>query len=300
MKAKRITAAAAALVIGSTMTIQASAMTELDPTDVPHKFDIGSMDAGGSGVEADEETGIGRNWIKVIQPFNEAMLFYDTAEPDIAAVAVTFEISNWSGKDYDIGWGALLTYYDGSGNWYGYDDFKGNSDYTITGDGEYTLVCDLGKFCIAQDQPYGLAMLQALEMVINDVEEGDPTTIEVKSARIYMAGEPVESAVLPDGTEIPIETAAILTGDEEETEGSAAESAAEEAGEDTGTEEAPADSAAEEKETAAETTAAVKEDKDSKDEDSGEGTSKGIIFGAIAAAAAAVIAVIAVLKSKKK
>ncbi|SDA30639.1 hypothetical protein SAMN02910447_03223 [Ruminococcus sp. YE71] len=295
---KRITAAVFALSLGMAVSVTASAERDLEPTDQVHKFDIGSDAVGGSGIETDEETGSGRNWIKVIQPYNTLQLFKDVPDQDVSAIAVTFEISEWSGKEFNVGWGALLTYYDESGNWYGFEDFKGISDYVINSNGEYTVVCDLGKLCLREEQPYGLAMMQALEMVIDGVDEGDPTTIEVKSARVYFAGEPVESAVMPDGTEIPIETAAILTGEEDETssadesadsaeaESSAADVSSEAAGSE-GSDVSAASSAAESTASAA------------KDEDKDEGSS--LNFGAITAVCGAVIvAVAAVIVLRKK
>ena len=188
---KKATAAAAAILMAAMLTVPASAMTELEPTDVAHKFDLGSDANGGSGVE-DEN----RNWIKVIQPYNAAKLFNEVYDPDAIAVAVTFEISEWSGVEFNIGWGGLLTFYSGDGNWFGYEDFQGISDYVINSEGEYTVVCDLDKLVKAQGEE-GLEELLALEMVIDGVEEGDPTNIEVKSARVYFVGDEVESPVLP-------------------------------------------------------------------------------------------------------
>ena len=188
---KKSTAAAAAILMAAMLTVPASAMTELEPTDVAHKFDLGSDANGGSGVE-DEN----RNWIKVIQPYNAAKLFNEVYDPDAIAVAVTFEISEWSGVEFNIGWGGLLTFYSGDGNWFGYEDFQGISDYVINSEGEYTVVCDLDKLVKAQGEE-GLEELLALEMVIDGVEEGDPTNIEVKSARVYFVGDEVESPVLP-------------------------------------------------------------------------------------------------------
>ena len=298
MNMKRLTAALFSVMVGFSMSVHASAMTELEPTEVEHKFDLGSIEVGGSGVEVDEETGRGQNWIKVIQPFNEAHLFWELADPDEEAVAVTFEISNWSGKEFPVSWGALLTYYDGSGNWYGFNDFKDISGYTINGDGEYTLVCDLGSLCLREDQPYGLAMLQALEMVIDGVEEGDPTTIEVKSARVYFAGEEIEDAVLPDGTAIPIETPALIVEDGEEgSEESAAEASdSEEAQPETGTEETTAASV---EEPAVDETAAAKDDTSYKDEDVKKNSSA-LPIALCSAGAVAVIAIIAAAFRKKK
>lgn len=188
---KKATAAAAAILMAAMLTVPASAMTELEPTDVAHKFDLGSDANGGSGVE-DEN----RNWIKVIQPYNAAKLFNEVYDPDAIAVAVTFEISEWSGVEFNVGWGGLLTFYSGDGNWFGYEDFQGISDYVINSEGEYTVVCDLDKLVKAQGEE-GLEELLALEMVIDGVEEGDPTNIEVKSARVYFVGDEVESPVLP-------------------------------------------------------------------------------------------------------
>ena len=299
MTIKRIISSAVAAMIGLLMTLEASAMTELTPTDAVHKFDIGSDENGGSGVEEDADTERGQNWIKVIQPFNEVNLFEDTGEPDIAAVAVTFEISNWSGKEFNVGWGALITWYDDSGNWFGFSDFKGTSDYVINGDGEYTLVCDLGKFCLAQEQPYGINILQALEMVIDGVDEGDPTVIEVKSVRQYYNGEAVESAKLPDGTEIPIETAALILDDSSIDD--TASGIDSESSDDTSTVESTADTSSEAASSIADNNSAVKtestvSDNSSKDDES---SSNALLFGGIGAGAVLLIIIIAVIIKKK-
>ncbi|MGN0633725.1 MAG: hypothetical protein ACI4JW_07625 [Oscillospiraceae bacterium] len=298
MNIKKLSSAFLAVMLGMSLSVHASAMTELESTDVPHKFDLGTMEVGGSGVEVDEETGRGQNWVKVIQPFNEAHLFTELPDPDIAAVAVTFEISNWSGTEFPVGWGALLTYFDGSGNWYGFNDFKGISDYTINGDGEYTLVCDLGTICINEGQPYGLAMLQALEMVIDGVDEGDPTTIEVKSARVYYAGEEIEDAVLPDGTTIPIETAALILEGEEpaESETDSAESASEDATSSTAEESVTEETEAEVSEAAEKSSSASDSKKDKEEESS----SPVLPIVLISCGAVLVVAVVALVVRKRK
>ena len=298
MKAKRIIAAIMTSVLAFGTVLHASAMTELTLSSVPHKFDIGSDENGGSGVEEDEESGRGQNWIKVIQPFNEANLTEEFADPDVAAVAVTFEISDWSGKEFNIGWGALITYYDESGNWYGFDDFKGISDYVINAEGEYTCVCDLGSLCIKENQPYGISYLQALEMVIDGVDEGDKTNIEVKSVRAYFNGEAIEDAVMPDGTRIPIETAALIVEGDESAANTSSDTQSQQ---DSSTEESTADSSTAESSSAADNSSVSDSSKAADDSSKKESeSSTSITIALIAAGAAVLVAIIAVIIKKKK
>ena len=289
MKAKRLLAAVMTSVLAFGTALHASAVTELEMSDAVHKFDLGSMEVGGSGVEKDDESGRGQNWIKVIQPFNEANLTEEFADPDVAAVAVTFEISNWSGKEFNVGWGALITYYDESGNWYSFDDFKGISDYVINAEGEYTCVCDLGSLCIKENQPYGISYLQALEMVIDGVDEGDKTNIEVKGVRAYYNGEAIEDAVMPDGTRIPIETAALIVeGDE-----SAADTSSDtQSQQDSST----AESSSAENSSSVSDSSKAADDSSKKESES----STSITIALIAAGAAVLIAVFAAITKKKK
>ena len=293
MKLKRIAAAFASAVLSACMVIQAGAENELALKGIVNKFDLGSDAVGGSGVEEDDDTS--RNWVKVIQPFNEFGLFTEPEEPDIAAVAVTFEISDWSGKEFNVGWGGLITFFDGSGNWFGYDDFKGISDYVINSEGEYTVVCDLGALCIKNGQPDGIDYLQALEMVIDGVEAGDPTVIEVKSARVYFAGEAVESAKLPDGTEIPIETAALNIEEESsadqssEAESQTSESTAESAAEEI--------SSQEDSSSVSDTSSTAQAETESDEEKSDNGNM--LLFGGIAAAVVVILAIVIIIRRKK-
>ena len=53
MWSKKMISAALSLVPGAFMSVEASAFNELSPKDSVHKFDIGSDEVGGSGVEED-------------------------------------------------------------------------------------------------------------------------------------------------------------------------------------------------------------------------------------------------------
>lgn len=203
MKIRRISAFVCAAGFAAMSVIYACAAADLTRTDSVNKFDLGSDETGGSGVELDEgsET-TGKNWIKIVQNSNDLKLFEDVGTSDeignVTALAVTFEISGWTGTDFPVTWGANIDFTgDSATTWCGTGAFEGISDYTISGDGEYTLVCDLAALASAQGKE-GIAHLQTCEMVICDVEEGDSTVIEVKSARIYADGETPEEAVIPE------------------------------------------------------------------------------------------------------
>jgi hypothetical protein len=184
------------------MTVSASAAQDLTPTDKSHKFALGSKDAGGSGVEPDDSDS-GQNWIKVVQSSNADLKLFEDVGTDVnvTALAVTFEISDWSGIEFPVSWGANIDFFDdASTTWCGTSAFEGISEYTINGNGEYTLVCDLAAMTEAQGKD-GISHLQTCEMVIGNVPTGDETQIEVKSARIYVDGETAESAVIPSDTD---------------------------------------------------------------------------------------------------
>ena len=193
MKAKRITAAAAAMALVTAFAFPVNAYEELTQTENANKFDIGSDEVGGSGVEDS------KCWIKVVQSSNNDLKLFDDVGPDVnvSALAVTIEISEWSGTDFSVSWGANIDFIgDSATTWCGTDKFNGISQYTISSEGEYTLVCDLSELCDSLGKE-GIANMQTCEMVIGDVEEGDSTVIEVKSARIYVDGEQPEEAVIP-------------------------------------------------------------------------------------------------------
>lgn len=187
MKIMKISAVICALTAATAMTISASAAKDLTPTDTAHKFDLGSDDVGGSGVEPNGSES-GQNWIKVVQSSNPGLKLFDDVGPEVnvTALAVTFEISEWSGTEFSVSWGANIGFFDdASTTWCGTDAFSKISEYTITGDGEYTLVCDLEAMTSAQGKE-GISHLQTCEMVIGNVATGDTTQIEVKSARITL------------------------------------------------------------------------------------------------------------------
>lgn len=165
MKIMKISAVICALTAATAMTISASAVKDLTPIDTAHKFDLGSDDVGGSGVEPDGSES-GQNWIKVVQSSNPGLKLFD----------------------------------DASTTWCGTDAFSEISEYTITGDGEYTLVCDLEAMTSAQGKE-GISHLQTCEMVIGNVATGDTTQIKVKSARIYVDGETPEETVIPSSND---------------------------------------------------------------------------------------------------
>lgn len=201
MRSSKISAVIFALAAASAMSISASAAQDLTPTDAAHKFDLGSADVGGSGVEP-EGSDSGQNWIKVVQSSNPGLKLFDDIGPEVnvTALAVTFEISEWSGTEFSVSWGGNIDFFnDASTTWCGTDAFSGISEYTIAGNGEYTLVCDLAAMTSAQGKE-GISHLQTCEMVIGNVASGDTTQIEVKSARIYVDGEAPEEAVIPDNS----------------------------------------------------------------------------------------------------
>lgn len=198
MKVTKISAVICALTAATAMTISASAAQDLTPTDTAHKFDLGSKDVGGSGVEP-EGSESGQNWIKVVQSSNPDLKLFDDIGPEVnvTALAVTFEISEWSGTEFSVSWGGNIDFFnDASTTWCGTGAFSGISEYTIAGNGEYTLVCDLAAMTSAQGKE-GISHLQTCEMVIGNVAAGDTTQIEVKSARIYVDGETPEESVIP-------------------------------------------------------------------------------------------------------
>lgn len=202
MKIMKISAVICALTAATAMTISASAAKDLTPTDTAHKFDLGSDNVGGSGVEPDGSES-GQNWIKVVQSSNPGLKLFDDVGPEVnvTALAVTFEISEWSGTEFSVSWGANIDFFDdASTTWCGTDAFSKISEYTITGDGEYTLVCDLEAMTSAQGKE-GISHLQTCEMVIGNVATGDTTQIEVKSARIYVDGETPEETVIPSSND---------------------------------------------------------------------------------------------------
>ncbi len=214
MRLMKITAAFAAASLAACMSISASAATELTRTDSVNKFDLGTDSVGGSGVEGDKTAG--QNWIKVVQNSNSLKLFEDVGpDVNVTALAVTFEISDWSGIEFPVSWGANIDFWDdASTTWCGTGAFEGISEYTVNSNGEYTLVCNLQEMADARGKE-GIAHMQTCEMVLNNVPENDTTTIEVKSARIYVDGEAVENAVLPDGTEISITNRPVVTDTDE-------------------------------------------------------------------------------------
>lgn len=204
MKSIKISAMVCALTVAAAMTVSVTANAagqELTPTDAVHKFDLGSKEVGGSGVEP-EGSDDGKNWIKVVQSSNAKLKLFEDVGPDVnvTALQVTFEISQWSGKEYSISWGANIDFFnDATTTWCGTDAFSGISEYTITGDGDYTVVCDLAALAESQGKE-GISNLQTCEMVIDHVAEGDTTQIEVKSAKIYVDGEVVEIPEQSDST----------------------------------------------------------------------------------------------------
>jgi hypothetical protein len=225
MKMYKICSAVVAVTVAVGMTIQASAAQELSATDAVHKFDLGTDSVGGSGVEADEGT-VGSNWVKVVQSSNPQLKLFEDVGTDVnvTALAVTFEISDWSGIEFPVSWGANIDFInDSNTTWCGTSAFSGISEYTISGDGEYTLVCDLAAMTQAQGKE-GIAHMQTCEMVIGDVPEGDTTQIEVKSARIYTDGETAENAVLPGDNSVDSTDTGDNSSDDENNGGDTADS----------------------------------------------------------------------------
>lgn len=199
MKINKVSAFICVFTAAFSMAISASAVQDLTPTDKVHKFDLGSKEVGGSGVEP-EGSDSGQNWIKVVQSSNPDLKLFEDIGPEVnvTALAVTFEISDWSGTEFSVSWGGNIDFFnDESTTWCGTSAFEGISEYTIDGNGEYTLVCDLAAMTSAQGKE-GISNLQTCEMVIGNVAAGDKTQIDVKSARIYVDGETPENAVLPE------------------------------------------------------------------------------------------------------
>ncbi len=174
-----------------TLTVKAEG-SRLLPTDSVRKFDLGSEDVGGSGVEGTS------NWIKIIQNSNKLKLFDDVPKgTDVAAVQVTFEISQWSGIEFPITWGCNINFKGDAGStWCGTADFTEISSYVINREGEYTVTCDLAKLCDIKGKE-GVDWLQTCEMVIGNLTEGDATVIEIKEAYIYLPGETVPADNAP-------------------------------------------------------------------------------------------------------
>lgn len=140
--------------------------------------------------------------MKIIQNSNDLKLFNDVdADINVTSLAVTFEISDWTGTEFGVSWGGNIDFInDSATTWCGTDSFGDKSAYTIKGNGEYTLVCDLNSLCSSLGKE-GIAHLQTCEMVISNVADGDTTQIEIKSARIYTDGETPEESVIPQPEE---------------------------------------------------------------------------------------------------
>lgn len=190
-KGKRRTAVlalllAAVMAIAPAGTVFAAEGQKLTPTDNVRKFDLGSDDVGGTGVEGTS------NWIKIVQNSNKKKLFEDIPKgTDVAAVQVTFEISNWSGVEFPITWGCNLNFLgEGRSTWCGTGMFEGISTYVIDREGEFTVTCDFAALCKANNKT-GIEWLQTCEMVIGNLTEGDKTMIEIKDAVMYAPGERV-------------------------------------------------------------------------------------------------------------
>lgn len=202
MKIKRVTAMllTLAMLLSAIFTapcLTAEASQRLVRTDQPRKFCLGTDEQGGSGVEGE------RNWIKIIQNSNKLHLFSDIEQGvDVAALQVTFEITEWSGIEFAITWGANINFIgDTSSTWCGPDAFKGFSEYIIDREGEYTVTCDLAQLCKIKGKE-GISWLQTCEMVIDGLTEGDQTMIEIKDAYIYLPEEsvPEDNASLPNSS----------------------------------------------------------------------------------------------------
>lgn len=167
-------------------TAYAAEGQKLTPTDNVRKFDLGSDEVGGTGVEGTS------NWIKIVQNSNKKKLFEDVPNgTDIAAIQVTFEISDWSGVEFPVTWGCNLNFLgDGRSTWCGTGKFEGISTYVIDREGEFTVTCDFASLCKANNKS-GIEWLQTCEMVIGNLTEGDKTMIEIKDAVLYAPGETV-------------------------------------------------------------------------------------------------------------
>ena len=199
-KSKIVSAILAAAMVGNVMLpFTASAEgTALTKTSQSHKFTLGSTELGGTGVENG-----GKNWIKIVQNSNDMRLFDNVSQGiDVAALQVTFDITEWSGKEFGVTWGGNIDFIgDESTTWCGTSAFENISNYTIDANGRYTVTCDLAELAESKGKE-GIAYLQTCEMVITGVEEGDPTMIDIKSAAIYEPGEIVPedsySAEIPE------------------------------------------------------------------------------------------------------
>lgn len=158
----------------------------LIPTGQVRRFDLGSDKVGGTNVEGT------KNWVKIIQNSNQKRLFENVEKGvNVAAVQVTFGISNWSGTEFLVTWGCNLNFIgDGGSTWCGTGAFDGISNYVIDREGIFTVTCDLAQLCQSQGKE-GIEWLQTCEMVIDGVSEGDPTVIDVICAYIYLPGETV-------------------------------------------------------------------------------------------------------------
>lgn len=181
-----LTACTLLAITAGNVRAQEQAGTKLTPADSVHRFDLGSMEQGGSGVEGT------KNWIKIVQNSNNLRLFENVEQgTDVAALQVRFEISNWSGIEFPITWGANLNFTgEKSSTWCGTSAFEGISSYLIDREGEYTVTCDLAALCREKGKE-GISWLQTCEMVIDNLTEGDKTVINVIEAVIYQPGEKV-------------------------------------------------------------------------------------------------------------
>lgn len=177
---------AAVMVVTPAGTVYGAEGQKLTPTDNVRKFDLGSDEVGGTGVEGTS------NWIKIVQNSNKKKLYEDVPKgTDVAAIQVTFEISNWSGVEFPVTWGCNLNFLgDGRSTWCGTGMFEGISTYVIDREGEFTVTCDFEALCKANNKS-GIEWLQTCEMVIGNLTEGDKTMIEIKDAVMYAPGETV-------------------------------------------------------------------------------------------------------------
>lgn len=177
----------------------------LIPTGQVRRFDLGSDEVGGTNVEGT------KNWVKIIQNSNPKRLFENVEKGvDVAAVQVTFGISNWSGTEFLITWGCNLNFLgDGGSTWCGTGAFEGISNYVIDREGIFTVTCDLAQLCQSQGKE-GIEWLQTCEMVVDGVSEGDPTVIDVKCAYIYLPGETVPADNATVYTPLQVDTISIL------------------------------------------------------------------------------------------
>ena len=216
MKRKQRKASVLAVLLAAVLAITpagaayAAEGQKLTPTDNVRKFDLGSADVGGTGVEGTS------NWIKIVQNSNKKKLFEDVPKgTDVAAIQVTFEISNWSGVQFPITWGCNINFAgDGRSTWCGTAMYEGFSTYVIDREGEFTVTCDFATLC-KQNNKTGIEWLQTCEMVIGNLTEGDKTMIEIKDAVMYLPGETVpadnatKTGTPPAEPTVPVDTIAI-------------------------------------------------------------------------------------------